>query len=522
MSEAISAPDDADAATWLGFILMCLGMFMAILDIQVVATSLPAIQHALDISRDAMSWIQTAYLIAEIIAIPLTGWLTRVLTLRWLFVGSISLFTLASIGCASSFDFATLVAFRVLQGFAGGTLIPAVFSAVFLLFPLRLHPIATTIAGIMAVLAPTTGPIVGGWITETWSWHWLFLINVAPGLVAAAATPLLLPREKPNFADLATLDRISLALMAIALAALEIGLKQAPQDGWLSPLCLILFLVSAVTATIFTLRTLGAAHPVVELTTLRARSFAIGCALSFCLGVGLFGSVYLMPVFLAYVRGHDAFEIGTIMLVTGIAQLVSAPIACALDSRLDPRKLSAAGFGLFALGLGYSAFQSRVADFDEMLWPQVLRGIAIMFCLLPPTRLALGTLTAAQVPDASGLFNLMRNLGGAIGIALIDTILYGRTVGRAEALRDRLIAGDITAAQAIGLDVHLFTHRPPDASDATVEAYVRPMVEKAAFALSVNEAWALLAIVALIGLLLVPFAGKPPQAEGQVQDTDEW
>ena len=511
MSEAISAPDEATAATWLGFILMCLGMFMAILDIQVVATSLPAIQHALEISRDAMSWIQTAYLIAEIIAIPLTGWLTRVLTLRWLFVGAISLFTLASIGCAFSFDFATLVSFRVLQGFAGGTLIPAVFSAVFLLFPLRLHPIATTMAGIMAVLAPTVGPVVGGWITETWSWHWLFLINVAPGLVAATATPFLLPRDKPCFADLATLDRTSLALMAIALASLEIGLKQAPQDGWLSPLCLTLFLVSAVTAIIFTFRTLEAAHPVVELSTLRARSFAIGCALSFCLGVGLFGSVYLMPVFLAYVRRHDAFEIGTIMLVTGIAQLVTAPVAGALESRLDPRKLSAAGFGLFALGLGLSAFQSRVADFDEMFWPQVLRGIAIMFCLLPPTRLALGTLTAAEVPDASGLFNLMRNLGGAIGIALIDTILYGRTVGHGDALRDRLIAGDVTAAQAIGLDVQLFTHRPPDVSDATVEAYVRPMVEKAAFALSVNEAWMLLAIVALIGLLLVPLAGKPPQ-----------
>jgi MFS transporter, DHA2 family, multidrug resistance protein len=513
MSETISTPDEATPATWLGFILMCLGMFMAILDIQVVATSLPAIQHALDISRDAMSWIQTAYLIAEIIAIPLTGWLTRVLTLRWLFVCAITLFTLASIGCALSFDFAMLVAFRVLQGFAGGTLIPAVFSAVFLLFPLRLHPIATTMAGIMAVLAPTVGPVVGGWITETWSWHWLFLINVAPGLVAAAATPFLLPRDKPRFADLASLDRPSLALMAIALASLETGLKQAPQDGWLSPLCLVLFLVSAASAVIFTRRTLKAAHPVVELTTLRARAFAVGCGLSFCLGVGLFGSVYLMPVFLAYVRHHDAFEIGTIMLVTGVAQLAAAPFAGMLESRLDPRKLSAFGFGLFALGLGLSAFQSRLADFDEMFWPQVLRGVAIMFCLLPPTRLALGALTAAQVPDASGLFNLMRNLGGAIGIALIDTILYGRTIGHGEALRDRLIAGDISAAQAIGLDVQLFTHRPPGISDAAVEAYVRPMVERAAFAISTNEAWALIAIVALIGLLLVPFAGKPPQSQ---------
>ncbi|HXO73098.1 MAG TPA: DHA2 family efflux MFS transporter permease subunit [Bradyrhizobium sp.] len=510
MTERAAEPD-AGIATWSGFVLMCLGMFMAILDIQVVATSLPTIQDALAISRDAMSWIQTAYLIAEIIAIPLTGWLTRVLTLRWLFGIAISLFTLASIGCAFSGNFLTLVSFRVLQGFAGGTLIPAVFSAVFLLFPIRLHPVATTMAGIMAVLAPTVGPVVGGWITDTYSWHWLFLINVVPGVIAAAATPFLLPGERPRFANLATFDGYSIGLLAISLTSLEIGLKQAPHDGWLSPLTSALFLLSAGAATAFAVRTLKVEHPVVELSTLKNRSFAVGCALSFCLGVGLFGSVYLMPVFLAYVRHHDAFEIGTIMLVTGVAQLVTAPVAGTLESRFDPRWLSAAGFALFALGLGCSAFQSRVADFEEMFWPQVLRGVAIMFCLLPPTRLALGALTATQVPDASGLFNLMRNLGGAIGIALIDTILYGRTGGHAEVLRDRLIAGDISAAQAIGLDLQLFTHRPPDVSDATVEAYIRPMVEKAAFAFSTNEAWALLAGVALLGLLLVPFAPSPSQ-----------
>jgi DHA2 family multidrug resistance protein len=511
----MNPPDKTDrprAAIWLGFILMCLGMFMAILDIQVVATSLPAIQHALAIAPDSISWIQTTYLIAEIIAIPLTGWLTRVMTLRWLFASAVALFTLASIGCALSSGLAILVGFRALQGFAGGTLIPAVFSAVFLLFPLRLHPIATTMAGIMAVLAPTIGPVVGGWITETYSWHWLFLINVIPGIVAASATPLLLPRDKASLADLATLDVVSLALMAIALASLEIALKQAPQQGWLSQSCGLLLLLGVATATLFAVRTLKAAHPVVDLSTLSLRPFAISCGLSFCLGVGLFGSVYLMPVFLAFVRRHDAFEIGSIMLVTGVAQLLAAPIAGLMENRYDPRWQSAAGFALFALGLGLSAWQSRVADFGEMFWPQVVRGIAIMFCLLPPTRLALGALTATQVPDASGLFNLMRNLGGAIGIALIDTILYGRTAGHAEALRDRLIAGDVTAAQAIGLDVQLFTHRPPGVTDVTIEAYVRPMVERAAFALSTNEAWALLAGVALIALLLVPFAGAPPSA----------
>jgi len=517
MSVAIetAAPEEASPATWLGFILMCLGMFMAILDIQVVATSLPAIQEALDISRDAMSWIQTAYLIAEITAIPLTGWLTRLLSLRWLFVGAISLFTAASIGCAFSDNFATLISFRICQGFAGGALIPAVFSAVFLLFPLPKHPIATTMAGIMAVLAPSIGPVVGGWITETWSWHWLFLINVVPGLLAMAATPFLLPEDKPDFAEFSCLDRLSLVWMAAALATLEIGLKQAPLEGWLSPRPLALLLTSAVATTCFIRRTLKAKHAIVELRTLSARAFAVGCGLSFCLGVGLFGSVYLMPVFLAYVRRHDAFEIGTIMLVTGVAQLISAPVAGLLESRLDPRKLSAFGFALFALGLGFSAWQSRTADFDEMFLPQVLRGVAIMFCLLPPTRLALGALSAAQVPDASGLFNLMRNLGGAIGIAVIDTILFGRSIGHGEALRDRLIAGDVSAAKAIGLDEQLFLHPPPDVTPATIEAYVRPMVERAAFAMSVNEAWALLAAVACAALVLVVCWGRPVTEAGK-------
>src|ERR1700748_2294576 len=272
MSErtGIAAPG---AASWLGFVLMCLGMFMAILDIQVVATSLPAIQPALAISPEAISWIQTAYLIAEITAIPLTGWLTRLLTLRWLFVTAVGLFTLASIGCAFSGDFATLVGFRVLQGFAGGVLIPAVFSAVFLLFPVRLHPVATTMAGIMAVLAPTIGPVVGGWITDTYSWHWLFLINVVPGSIAATATPLLLPRERPDWRELAMLDVMSLALMAIGLASLEIALKAAPQSGWLSWPCTLPLTIGALAASLFAVRTLTAARSIVDLTLFGQRSF---------------------------------------------------------------------------------------------------------------------------------------------------------------------------------------------------------------------------------------------------------
>lgn len=487
----------AKVATWFGFVLMCFGMFMAILDIQVVATSLPSIQEALSISPDAMSWIQTAYLIAEVIAIPLTGWLTRVLTLRWLFVIATAFFTLASLGCAFSGNFTSLVAFRIVQGFAGGTLIPAVFTGIFLLFPARQHPIAGTIAGVTAVLGPTVGPVVGGWITHHYSWQWLFLINIIPGVVIVIATAVLLPRGRARLSNLARFDAFSLVLMALALAALEIGLKQAPASGWLSAVCLALFALTAVTAVLFVVRTRRAVQPVVELTTFRTRPFAVGCALSFCLGVGLFGAVYLMPVFLAYVRQHDALRIGEIMLVTGAAQLVAAPIAGVLESRVNPRLLSGFGFALFAVGLGMSAFESRTADYDEMFWPQVLRGLAAMFCLLPPTRLALETLPHKQVPDASGLFNMMRNLGGAVGIALIDTILYGRSSGHGEVLRARLAAGDTATAASIGLD-----RLPPSLSDAAVLS----AIDKAALAISANEAWAMLAGFALLGLLLVPFA----------------
>src|SRR5205823_6099068 len=202
-------------ATWAGFLLMCLGMFMAILDIQVVATSLPTIQKALAISPDVMSWIQTAYLIAEVIAIPLTGWLTRVLTLRWLFVIATTVFTLASLGCAFSGNFASLVVFRIIQGFAGGTLIPAVFTGVFLLFPARQHPIAGTIAGVTAVLGPTVGPVIGGWITYHYSWQWLFLINVFPGAMIIVGTAALLPWGRARLTHLARFDAFSLALMAV-------------------------------------------------------------------------------------------------------------------------------------------------------------------------------------------------------------------------------------------------------------------------------------------------------------------
>ncbi len=502
---------------------MSVGMFMAILDVQVVATSIPTIQQALAVRPDQISWVQTAYLIAEVIAIPLTGFLTRLMTMRWLFVAAISVFTLASLGCAASHGFTALVAWRVLQGFSGGTLIPSVFSAVFLLFPPRRQGVATTIAGVLAVLAPTVGPVVGGWITHAYSWHWLFLINVAPGIVCALGAIRLLPVEAAMPGEARRLDIPGLALMAAALAALEIALKTAPERGWGSAPVLGLLAASAGAGALFVRRSLSAAHPVVELRTLARRDFAIGSTLSFVLGAGLFGSVYLMPVFLAFVRGHDALEIGRIMLVTGVAQLLTAPLAVALERRVDARLLSAFGFALFALGLGLSGFQTGDTDFSQMAGPQVVRGAAIMFCLLPPTRLALGRLAPAEVPDASGLFNLMRNLGGAIGIALIDTVIYGRGPALGRAIVRRLEAGDAATARAVGIPMDLFLAHGRGPVDVATAAYLKPMVDHLALVQAINEAWRLMAVLTVLALACLPFAsrmsGRPVEAEEETLAT---
>ena len=510
----IAAPriGSVNASTWFGFFAMCLGMFMAILDIQVVVTSLPEIQRALAIEPDQMSWVQTAYLIAEVIAIPLTGLLTRAVTMRGLFAAAIVIFTLASIGCAASDGFSSLVAWRVVQGFAGGMLIPLVFSAVFLLFPFRTQGVATTIAGVLAVLAPTCGPLVGGWITQTFSWPWLFLINVAPGVVSLVVAWIFLLRDPPDFSYLRKLDAPSLIAMALGLAALEIALKEAPTRGWTSGLPIALLTIAIANGALFVARTQQNPRGSVDLSALRDRNFAIGCALSFILGMGLYGSVYLMPVFLAFVREHGPLMIGWIMLTTGAAQMLSAPFAVELERRLDARVLTCLGFAVFAGGLLMSASATFATDQAEMFWPQVVRGVAIMFCLLPPTRLALGHFEPARVSDASGLFNLMRTLGGAIGIALIDTIIFGRSAQIVDSLNAKIMSGDAAAARAIGASTDLVARAM---TDETAQAIIRPLIERQGLVESINEAWLMLGLITSVGLLLAPFAKAHPRTDAQ-------
>lgn len=502
-------PVSRPLAAWIGYAALCLGMFMAILDIQVVVTSLRVIEDALGIGADRMSWLQTSYLIAEVIAIPVTGPLIRIFSIRWLFAGAIALFTGASIGCALSYDFMSLVSCRVIQGLSGGVLIPLVFTAIYLLFPKGWpQALATTTGGMLAVLAPTLGPLVGGWITENYSWHWLFLINVVPGIAAFIAGVSSLPRRGLELSLIKTLDWFSLGCIAASLASLIIGLKQAPTDGWLSPIVLGLFALSALAALIGIRRK----QPAIRFELLSNRHLAYGCALSFLLGTGLFGSVYLMPVFLAFVHNQSPLQIGIITLVTGATQLLAAPFIVQMDRKLDARLLSAIGFLLFGIGLAMSGFQTIETTGDDMFWPQVVRGLAIGFCILPPIRFAIGLMALKDIPDASGLFNLARNLGGAIGIAVIDTIMFSRSPVFADRILDLLKTNPPEAARLIGLT----TEQLPAPDDPSGLIGISDLIQQTSFAQAINECWLFLAGNMLGALICLVMLG-PTRVDGSPQ-----
>jgi DHA2 family multidrug resistance protein len=493
------------AKVWIGYTAMCVGMFMAILDIQVVASSLTNIQAALAIPANAISWIQTAYLIAEVIAIPLTGMLTRAITLRWLFVLATAGFTLASIGCALSTGTDALITLRVVQGFTGGMLIPIVFTAVFTILPHEKEIFATTMAGVFAMVAPTLGPYVGGWLTETYSWHWIFLINVIPGIIVSAVVALCLRGGKPDLSVLRRIDYATVILSAIFLGTLELLLKEAPPHHWTGAYIYSLFAVCVTTGALAVYFCFTRPFPFVNLRRFGRPAFAIGCILSFVVGMGLYGATYSLAIFLGLIRHHTPLEIGEIIMVSGAVQLAAAPIAAWLETRVDARLLILFGYGLFGVGLLMNGHMTYQTDFDGLLWPQIVRGVAVMFCILPTTRLALEGWPVEDAPDASAQFNLMRNLGGAIGIALIDTILQQRTPEFADHIVERLKAGDAGMARFVGLPLEYFHGTAVGPVDEFTRELVEPMVKRAALVSSFNEAWIVIGVLFLLSLIAVVF-----------------
>ncbi len=509
MMNAMAVPSERIAPRRLfAFLIMVFGMFMSILDIQIVSASLTDIQAGLSASSTEVSWVQTAYLIAEVIAIPLSGFLSRALGTRLLFVISAAGFTAASFLCGFASSIEQMILWRAIQGFLGAGMIPTVFASAYTVFPRSKFHIVGPIIGLVATLAPTIGPTVGGYITDALSWHWLFFINVIPGLGIILGVWTLVDFDQPDFELLDHFDWFGLIAMAGFLGALEYVLEEGPQYEWLQDTSVaICAAVCALSAVAFFYRVLTAREPIVDIRAFANRNFGVGCLISFCVGIGLYGLTYIYPRYLAEVRGYSALMIGETMFVSGATMFLMAPIVGRLMLKIDMRYIIAFGLVVFALGSYQMTWMTRDYDFYELMVPQILRGIGMMCAMVPTNNIALGTLPPDRVKNASGLFNLMRNLGGAVGLALINEILNDRTDLHISRLQDRVNWGNATATETL----NMLTQRMQGLGDASMMALkqLSQIVHRQAVVMGYSDAFFMLTLFYVSLSLLVMLLKKP-------------
>ena len=492
---------------------MVVGQFMAIMDVQIVTSSLTQIQGGLSASADEISWVQTSYLIADVVMVPLSGTLSRLLSTRMLFVSATLGFTAASVLCATATSLPQMIVYRALQGFCGGAITPAVFPVVYTIF--RGPQLATLMVVISLILnlSSTLGPTIGGFLTDALSWHWLFLVNIVPGTGVAVTVWFLIDIDKPNRSLLRYFDIYGLILMALFLGCLQYSLEEGPRWDWFADdTILAAVVVSSVASVLFFWRVLTYHQPIVDLRAFTNRNFAVGSFYTFVVGTGLYGATYLVPLFLAQVRGFNSWQIGQTVVVTGLAQMAVSPFTAHIARNLDLRIMLAIGMGLFAVAMYLTACLTNQAGFAELLVPQALRGVALMFCYLPANLIALGTLPQDKLRNSAGLYNLTRDLGGAIGLALLVTVMNNRLHFH----WNRLIEHVNPARPAVQHFLEMQTNRlePLTSGDPGHAALklLASTVQREALVLSYNDALMLLGVAFAIGLVLMPLAKAPRSA----------
>ncbi len=495
---------------WFGVLAMVVGLFMAIMDVQIVTSSLTQIQGGLSASADEIAWVQTAYLIADVVMVPMSGILSRLLSTRVLFVTAVLGFTAASALCASATSLSQMILYRAFQGFCGGAITPGVFPVVYTTF--RGPRLATlmVIISVILNLSSTLGPTLGGFLTDTFSWHWLFLVNIVPGIMVAIVVWVTIDIDKPDWSLLRYFDLTGLVLMATFLGCLEYALEEGPRWDWLDDTTIrAAVVVSAISSVFFFWRVLSCRQPIVDLRTFANRNFALGAFYTFVVGTGMYGTTYLVPLFLAQVRGFNAWQIGETVVVAGLAQMAMSPFSAYIARNLDLRIMLTIGLSLFAFSMYLTAALTNQAGFVELFVPQAVRGVALMLCYLPANMIALGSVSPDRLKNAAGLYNLTRDLGGAIGLATIGTIMNNRLHFH----WNRLIEDINPARSAVQQFLEAQTNRfdsliPGDPSHAAVKLLAN-LVQREALVLTYNDVLMLLGGLFVASLMLMPLLRRP-------------
>jgi DHA2 family multidrug resistance protein len=516
----LAAPDRASFATWAAVFGGILGAFMAVLNIQITNASLLDIEGGIGTGVDNGAWIATAYLIGEIIVIPLTDFLSRVFSFRRYLIANTVLFLTFSMSCSFAHSLREMIVARALQGFTGGVLIPMSFTLVLTKLPRAQQSIGLAMFALTATFAPAIGPTIGGYLTENYGWQYIFYVNLVPGLAMVVILWLTLEREPTRFDLLAQGDWIGILTMAIGLTALQTVLDEGNKDGWFdSPFIVRLSFVAAAFLALFVWIELNGANPVVNLRLLARRNFGIGTAANILVGFALYGTVYILPQYLGQVFGYNAEQIGTVLAWTGLPQLVIIPLVPFLMARIDSRALVFSGLCIFATSCYLDIHLSPDFAGDQLWIPNIVRAVGQAIVLSPLSSITMVGIGRQEFAAASGLFNMLRNLGGAFGTALLATIVTKREQFHSNVINSSVtLLRDAVRQRVDDLAAYFMSHGVSDPVVAQQKAFVAlgGIIRKQAMIMAYSDTFAVLGGLLLLaaGLILAMRKGPASGAGG--------
>jgi len=509
--------DAVPLRNWLAVLGGVLGAFMAVLNIQVVNASLADIQGALGASLDEGSWISTSYLIAEIIVIPVTGWLSQVFGIKRYILGNVVLFVAFMIAGGFAWNLESMIAFRALAGFFGGALIPVAFTIILTRLPPAKQMIGFALFGLTATQAPSVGPTIGGWLSDNYGWQYIFYIQIIPGALMFVLLLRGLDDEAMRLRLLRQGDWLGIGIMAIGLAALEIMLEEGNRDGWFESNFIVRAAwIAGIFLVAFVVLQLCRRDPVVNFRLFVNRNFAVGSAINTILGIGLFGTVFLVPRYLAQLQGFSAFQIGEVLMWLGLPQLIVVPIVLRLSARVDTRVLIATGCVLFAVSCFMNIHMTADSAYDQMVWSNVVRALGLPFIMQPVSGVATARISATQAGSASALFNVMRNLGGAVGIAMVGAVLTWRQHLHSNVISEHLSALDPATQERLAtLGQHFLSlGGAPELAEMRAIAMVDAVARRESFILAFSDCFFLMGVAFLVGLALVALLRRAESGAG--------
>ena len=510
---APAAAERASATVWISVMATMIGAFMAILNIQITNASLLNIEGGIGTGVDNGSWISTSYLIGEIVVIPLTDYLSRMFSYRNVILSFATLFAVFSVACAFTHDLPSMIAMRGFQGFFGGVLIPMAFTLVFTKLPKGQQPIGLAMFALAVTFAPAIGPTIGGYLTENYGWQTIFFVNVIPTIVMVTTLYVTLERQPMQLGLLAEGDWFGIVTMAVGLASLQAVLEEGNKDDWFgSPFIVKLAIVAAVSLALFIANELVVEKPLVRLRLLTQRSFGFGTLSSVFLGFALFGTVYLLPAYLGQVQRYNAEQIGTVLAWTGLPQLLLIPLVPKLMQRFDVRYIAFTGMSLFALSAFMNTTMSLDYAGDQLFVPNIIRAIGQALTLAPLSAISLGSVAPQDAAAASGISNMMRNLGGAVGTALLATIVTKREQFHSNIIGQAVDLGrEEVRARIAQMTNYFLAHGVTDPAAAHQQAIIAlgNAVKQQALVMGFSDTFAVVGVVLIIAGIAILLTGKP-------------